>query len=165
MRQTKTNICKLKRSLVGKRNKKKAKDFKKAVVSENNSSNYRGLLEWWRRICIRRYDNVSLKNCNPTSLLRALEEGLSHLHYVNHQNVHLHGRLLSLAKGTLSCATFMRKDLNWTVDRLVSFPTQWKSDSKLFKQPSEIFVFHASLSLILSRVCQDDPTERRIRAS
>lgn len=132
MRQTKTNICKLKRSLVGKRNKKKAKDFKKAVVSENNSSNYRGLLEWWRRICIRRCDNVSLKNCNPKGLLRALEEGLSHLHYVSHQNVHLHGRLLSLAKGTLSCATFMRKDLNWTVDRLVSF-SQWKSDSKLFK--------------------------------
>lgn len=46
MRQTKTNICKLKRSLVGKRNKKEAKDFKKAIVPENNSSNYRELLKW-----------------------------------------------------------------------------------------------------------------------
>lgn len=164
MRQTKTNICKLERSLVGKRNKKEAKDSKEAVVSENNSSHYRELLKQWRRICIRSCDYVSPESCNPKALLRALGEGLSHLHYVNHQNVHLHGRLLNLAKGTLSCATFMRTDLNWAVDRLVSFSMQWKSDSKLFK-PSETFVFHASLSLILSRVCQDDPTERAIRTS
>lgn len=61
------------------------------------------------------------KDVIQKALLRALEEGLSQFQYVNHQNVHLRGGLLSLAKGTLNCATCMRTYLKLTTARLVSF--------------------------------------------
>jgi len=50
---------------------KEAKDFRKEVVSQNNRPNYRELLKlvWWRRIHIRRCDDVSPKRCNPKSCI------------------------------------------------------------------------------------------------
>lgn len=51
------------------------------------------------------------KDVIEKALCRALEEGLSQLQYVNHKNVQVRRGLLSLAMGTLYCATFMRTGL------------------------------------------------------
>lgn len=113
MRQTKTDICKLERSLVGKRNKKRQKISEKQLchrIIHLTTGDYGNECdeEGFESEDVQMYPG---KDVIEKALCRALEEELSQLQYVNHQNVQVHGGLLSLATGTLYCATFMSTGL------------------------------------------------------